>query len=197
MNWFQPQSPFFLGIGKVFEVILLCILWFVTSLPVITIGASTTALYYVCTKVIRRNQGYLIKEYFSCFKNNFRQAFLPWMIQCFIALILSFNIKVCRLSNIRWLSYLEVPMWILLILLICFTVYYYALLAHFNNTTLNLVKYSVVIPVLNLPSTLLNIFIICLILIVFYLMPQLSVIAPGVIGLILSVRLEKLFLSYE
>jgi uncharacterized membrane protein YesL len=197
MNWFHPQSPFFRGVGKVFEVILVSILWFLTSLPIVTVGASTTALYYVCTKVIRHNQGYLFKEYFTCFKNNFHQAVFPWIIQCFIAAMLMFNIRLCQLTQTPWLKYLETPMWILLLLLFCFSVHYYALLAHFNNTTVHLLKYSVVIPVIQLPATLLNSIIVIMVLTVFYLLPQLSWLAPGIIGLILSVRLEKIFQFYE
>ena len=197
MNWFQPQSTFFQGIGKIFEIVIVCLLWFLTSLPIVTIGASTTALYYVCTKVICHNRGYLIKEYFFCLKKSIRQTIIPWLVQCIVAFILCFNIRLCQLTQDSYLKYLEIPMWVLLTLLICFSVYYYALVAHFDNTTVQLIKYSVVIAILNLPSTILNIVIFLLIGILLYLLPQLSILAPGVMGMVLSMRLEPLFLNYE
>ncbi len=197
MNWFNPQSPFFRGVGKFFEILWLCVLFFITAIPILTIGASITSLYCVCTKTVRRNQGYLTKEYFFCFKKNFRQATILWMLQCLIGVVLSFNITLCQITQKQWLKYLEPPMWILLILLICFSVYYFALLAHFDNTTLNLVKYAIVIPILNLPNTLFTTLIIVGIGIVFYLFPQLILVAPGILGLVLSLRLERLFIKYE
>ncbi len=197
MNWFSPQSPFFRGIGKIFEVIFVGILWFVTSFPIITIGASTTALYYVCTKVIRQSTGYIWREYFGCFTKNFRQATIPWIVQLGMIIILSFNIRLCQVTDKFWLKSLEISMWILLIILVCFVVYYFALLSHFHNTIGNLLKFAVFIPILNLPSTLIQILICFGVGIVFFLLPQLIILAPGVFGLVLSAKLEKIFEKYE
>lgn len=43
---FKYDSPFVQICNKIVDCICLSVLWLVTSLPVLTIGASTTALYY-------------------------------------------------------------------------------------------------------------------------------------------------------
>ena len=63
-------SKFFRTIGNIWY---LHILWLVTSLPVITIGASTTALLYSMMK-LHREDGYPTENFFHSFKMNFRQA---------------------------------------------------------------------------------------------------------------------------
>lgn len=65
---------------KATECMLLSILWVVTSLPVITIGASTTALYYAVVKVIRNNEGYGWGEFWNGFRTNFKQATIIWLV---------------------------------------------------------------------------------------------------------------------
>ena len=42
------------------DVILAGLMWFVCSVPIITIGASSTALYYVTVKSIRHERGRLV-----------------------------------------------------------------------------------------------------------------------------------------
>lgn len=59
---------------KMGELILLSLVWVICSLPIITIGASATALYYSVVKNIRRNRGYPVKEFFRAFKRSFKNA---------------------------------------------------------------------------------------------------------------------------
>ncbi len=69
-NLFSADSPFSKGLTKIGELVIVSLLWFVTSLPVITIGASTTALYYAVVKCLRMGRGYIVKEYFRSWKQN-------------------------------------------------------------------------------------------------------------------------------
>ena len=56
---FKYDSPLVQTCNKIVDCICLSILWLITSLPVITIGASTTALYYSMNKCVRRSEGNL------------------------------------------------------------------------------------------------------------------------------------------
>ena len=68
------DGPVFTVLTKTGELILLSFVWLVCSLPVITLGASTTALYYAVVKNIRRGRGYPIREFFKMFKLSFVRA---------------------------------------------------------------------------------------------------------------------------
>ena len=54
---FSYNSKFYQTVSQILDCIVLSFLWIVSSLPIITIGASTTALYYAVDKVIRREEG--------------------------------------------------------------------------------------------------------------------------------------------
>ena len=61
-NLFNYDNPVWRFIGKFGDLIVLNILWIITSIPIVTIGASTTAMYYVTLKLVRDEDGYTIRS---------------------------------------------------------------------------------------------------------------------------------------
>lgn len=80
MNLFSEDSL----VSRIFEflghMILLNILWIVISLPVVTAGASTTAMYYVTMKMHKDKEVSVWKGFFHSFKQNFVQSTVIWLI---------------------------------------------------------------------------------------------------------------------
>ena len=85
---FNYDNPVWRFIGKLGDLIILNILWMITSIPIVTIGASITALYYVTLKLVRDEDGYTIKSFFKSFKENFKQSTIIWLIMLVIGLLL-------------------------------------------------------------------------------------------------------------
>lgn len=52
---------------KLFDVMILGFLWILCSLPLITVGASCTALYYAIVKCIKNHEGYVSRAFFIPF----------------------------------------------------------------------------------------------------------------------------------
>ena len=52
-NLFNPDNPIMNFIGKLLDCFFLNILWVITSIPIITAGAATTALYYCTIKLAK------------------------------------------------------------------------------------------------------------------------------------------------
>lgn len=77
---FDLNNPVWKFMGRLADIFVLTVLWLVCSLPVLTIGASTTALYYVTLKIAEGKEGYLCRHFFTTFKENFRQSTLVWLI---------------------------------------------------------------------------------------------------------------------
>lgn len=79
-EFFNPDNPIMRLITKIANSVYLNILWLICSLPVVTIGASTTSLFYVTLKMAKNEEGNLTAAYFRSFKENFRQATKIWLI---------------------------------------------------------------------------------------------------------------------
>lgn len=86
---FSYDNPIWKFMGRVADVFILTVLWTVCSLPIVTIGASTSALYYVSLKMAGNREGYLCKSFFKAFKDNFAQATVLWLIMLAVGGILS------------------------------------------------------------------------------------------------------------
>ena len=89
---FNYDNPVWRFIGKLGDLILLNLLWTVCSIPVITIGASSTAVYYVTLKMVRDENDSTVRSFFHSFKDNFKQATAIWAIFLAVGLILAFDI---------------------------------------------------------------------------------------------------------
>ncbi len=62
------------------ELIILGLAWLLTSLPVVTIGTATTALYHAIVKSVRHERGYPVKEYFKAFKQHLKKGIIATLI---------------------------------------------------------------------------------------------------------------------
>ena len=66
-NFFSTDGPLFEGMAYIINIIYVSVLWILFSIPIITIGASSTALYYTVTKVIRHGRSYIFSEFWQKF----------------------------------------------------------------------------------------------------------------------------------
>lgn len=77
---FDMDNPIWRFMGRVADLFFLTVLWAVCSLPVFTIGASTTALYYVTLKMAENKAGYILPSFFRAFRENLGVSTLLWGI---------------------------------------------------------------------------------------------------------------------
>lgn len=73
---FDYDSKLFQLLLRVSDVVALSLLWLLCSLPILTLGASTSALYYTAMKLVRQRGDSAISMFFHAFKENLR-ASLP------------------------------------------------------------------------------------------------------------------------
>ncbi len=69
------------------DLLILNLLWLLCSLPILTIGPATCALFSVTLKIAKDEPVQTVREFFTAFKSNFKQAFLLGIIGLFGAVI--------------------------------------------------------------------------------------------------------------
>ena len=77
---FNMDSPIMRFLNLVADLMIMNFVVTLCCLPIITIGASVTAMHYVMLKMVRGEDGYLVKDFFKSFKLNFKQATIIWLI---------------------------------------------------------------------------------------------------------------------
>ena len=160
-NLFNPDNSVMQFITRLVNAVYLNILWFVCSLPVFTIGASTTALFYVTLKMARDEEGSLTSAFFHSFRENFRQGTVIWLILLGLGIVLGVDGYVLyhlRFENAFWTLCTAVFIAVLVVYAIVL-MYIFPLLARFRNTTLAMFKNSLFIGARFLFCTILMAFI--------------------------------------
>ena len=69
-GFFSLDSKFMQVMSRVADLIILNVIYLVTCLPVVTIGAASTALYTVCFRLGTAREGSLVKGYFRAFRDD-------------------------------------------------------------------------------------------------------------------------------
>lgn len=78
-------------IGKVGDHLVLGLLWWLCSLPIVTAGAATTAMTAVSFKIMENKEYRLFRDFFSAFKENFRISTLLWLAYFGVGLVLALD----------------------------------------------------------------------------------------------------------
>lgn len=185
-------------LGKMADVMYLSALWIFCSIPIFTIGASTTALYYAFNKSVRHNRGYAWKEFFSSFKSNFKQSTIIWLITLGLYVLTVVDCILAR-QLIAMMSFAKVIYVILLVLVVFETmwvIYLFPYVARFGNTTKAVMKNCALIAIANLPRTILLFIIFVVALIAVLFIPLGILFVPGLYMLIANRILEKVFRKY-
>lgn len=73
-SMFSPDSKIMQIISRITDLILLNIVFLLTCLPVFTIGAAVATTNTLCFRMLRQEEGNILKPYFRAFKENFRPA---------------------------------------------------------------------------------------------------------------------------
>lgn len=77
---FNPDAFFWRWCGHLLDLMVLSVLWFFCSLPIVTIGAASTALYDAALHGVRRGEPGYVKRFFATFRAEFKPAALATLL---------------------------------------------------------------------------------------------------------------------
>ena len=92
MKFFDPNSKFAQLMTSFGEMMLLNLCWIVASLPLITVGAATTAMYTVLGRRLREEGSGTVVPFFKAFWQNLKMSTLFWVAQVLMSFSLSLSL---------------------------------------------------------------------------------------------------------
>ena len=145
--------------SRVADLIILNLICIVCCLPVITAGASITAMFYVTMKMVRNEEAYIVRSFFRSFKQNFKQATIINVLMLLAGVLLYFDMNICRNIKGTLSQVLLVIFTMILVIYIMIFMYIYPVLAKFYNTIKNTFTNAFLMSIRHLPYTALMILI--------------------------------------
>ena len=184
--------------NKIVDCICLSLLWLASSIPIVTVGAATTALYYAVNNSIRYDKEGFWRAYWRSFRSNFKQATLIWLLllliygllggSCYCAYILCTNGLLAKeMFYILLILFLPVMAWANML---------FPYLAKFRNSIKMILKNCFGMGLLNLHIAIMQPVFFVLVTLGVSMFPMAILCAPGVYMVLSCYTLEPMFRKY-
>ena len=157
-QFFDLNSPLMRFLSRLADLMILNMIFLATCLPVVTIGAAWTALYYVAMKMVRDEEGGIVKNYFHAFRLNFRQATILWLGVLGAAAFLILDYLILKGVNSPVTMVMNWGIAVMGAVLVMVLQYLFPLVAKFDAGVKQTAKNAFLLALGHLPRTLLMIF---------------------------------------
>lgn len=152
---FDIESPVMRFLSRMADMVILNLLVMVCCIPIITVGAAYTAMHYVLLKMVRDEEGYLIRGFFKSFVQNFKQATLIWLMMLIVIIAFVGDWLIISYSGVTFPKALIIGVITVSVIVLMVAVYVFPLLARFDNTIKHTVHNAALLAFANLPRTVL------------------------------------------
>lgn len=152
---FDIDSPVMRFLGRVADLMILNLVTLVCCIPIVTIGASLTAMHYVLLKMVRNEESYIVKLFFKSFKANLKQATAIWLITLLVLVIFGADLMIINYSSLEFPAALKIVLFALCMVVYMVICYVFPVLAKFDNTVPKTIKNALFMAILSFPKTVL------------------------------------------
>ncbi|MCL2386532.1 MAG: galactose-1-epimerase [Defluviitaleaceae bacterium] len=199
-DFFSMDGAFNKYGGFVADTVILGLLWIFFSLPIVTIGASTTALFYVSTRRIANRERYITSDFWQSFKANFLRATTFWIALIAIVMMIAYNMWLA-LQNPEMmgpLSILVLPAQIIILLeIMLIAIYIFPVTARFDMGIRQTLKTCFFMANRHLLTSITCMLILAALLVAIPFFPPIAFVAPGIYAMLSSYMLMRIFKRYR
>lgn len=204
-RFFTPDSPVMEFIAKIFDLVILNLIFIFSCVPIITIGASTSALSYVTLKMVRGEDPYIWRNFWKSFRQNFKQGTLVWIFSILIFIFLGMDFYIINSQNTSLFAVVRILLWIVCAVALSVFLYVFPVISHFVCTTKQALKNALLMTFGHLPYTLMMLALAGLLLFLcssssklFAMIVVLSGICGfSVVSFVYSIMFDRIFQKYE
>lgn len=198
MKLFSFDNPFMVGLRKLTDHILLGILWVLASVPVVTFGAATTAMFYTAEKAIVQDEGRMLPTFLKAFRKDFRQATVLWLLQLLILAVMAVDARVVAVVEIP--RYLQIILTAASIFVLGWLQFWFGYLSKFEDSNKVLLRNTLRMTVADfLKAFFLSVLAVAALASIYVLllwMPPLVGLVPGMYQMLAGKIYRSLFRRY-
>lgn len=155
-NLFNPESALMVTMTQVTDCIFLSMFFLLGCIPVVTVGASFTALYDASFRAFRQGEKNSWQRFFLVYKQNWKNALLPTAV--LMAVLICGGWVMIQLWNGAVLGSLSWMVFSGAAFLACGVLgtvsLLFPVLSRFENTAAGLLRNTVLLALANLPRTM-------------------------------------------
>ena len=171
------------------QLIVLGFLFLFTSIPLVTFGASFTALYHCISREHAKTSAHICREYFSAFKSNFLQCLAPTILFLFYGAAMAVDLS--QVFTGKATNLLPPFLWMVIFLVLWVLAnYIFAVISHLRASFPAILLLSVRLMAGHIKETFILLFTMAGACVIVFLVPGLFVLLPGILCCIASHLIE-------
>ena len=140
MDFLKIDSPFMKFLGTMADLMILNMLTVLCCVPIVTAGASFTAMHYVLQKLVRGEENYVSRQFFHSFKENFVQSTIIWIGMVVVYGALFVDWRILRMQGDQFPGFLIILLYGAAVIIFLYTLYIFPVLARYKNTIRGILK---------------------------------------------------------
>lgn len=155
-NLFNLENPIFQMLSRVGDLIIVNVLFLISCIPVITIGAAIAGLSKVCQAIVLDDDRGIVKLYFQGFKSNFKQCTLVWLavLVVIVSLICDWLLIFTFFTG-TFATVMYILLAIIVILVLSVLSYLFPMIVRYTNTIREHLYNSLILSICKFPRTIL------------------------------------------
>ena len=152
---FNLDNPFMQFLFRVSDLIILNLIFMLSCIPIVTIGASISALHSVCLKIVRGQESYMWQGFWKAFRQNFKQGTVLWIISIVIFFVIHMDFTILNAGDHPLFGYVKVALGSVTAVLFSMFIYVFPIISHFKCTIRQAIKNSLFMTIGHLPFSIL------------------------------------------
>ena len=186
---FHSENPFWNGMGRLFDIVELNLLWLVCSIPLFTVGPAAVALYSAMAALVRGKETYPHRDFFRAFRKNFRKNTAAGLLLFAVCAFLWTDVRICRQSGTGLFTFLMVFFFILLLFWLFMALYALPLLALYDGGLKNTLILAFTLSIRRFPLT---IALLCVTAATFWICHLAPLLTAAAVGISVHIKLSVL-----
>jgi uncharacterized membrane protein YesL len=135
-------------LGTMADLMILNMLTVLCCVPIVTAGASFTAMHYVLQKLVRGEENYVSRQFFHSFKENFVQSTIIWIGMVVVYGALFVDWRILRMQGDQFPGFLIILLYGAAVIIFLYTLYIFPILARYKNTIRGILKLAFAVTIM-------------------------------------------------
>lgn len=151
---FHYDSPVMRFFSRIADLMILNVIALVCMAPLVTIGASLTAMHSVLLAMVQKRESHIVLSYFQAFRENLKQSTALWLIMAGLGIGLRLDMRISRAVSGLPGVVLQVVLGAAAIFWYLTFLYLFPLQAKFENRKRETLRNALLLSIAAFPRTL-------------------------------------------
>ena len=152
-KFFDSNNPLMVFLSRLVDLAVLNILTVFTSMLIVTAGGAMTAMNHVLLHLLRKDETYVTRMFWTSFKENFRQGIPEGLLVVATAIVTAVDMWALHGSESKTATLMMIVITIIAMFLAATFVFMFALQSRYENTVRGTIVNAFKLAVGNLPKT--------------------------------------------